>query len=94
MMPIQQIRRRVRAAVVIAGVAALLAACHHSDDDGGAVVQPPVGETPNPPAATDAFVAYVSQLIATQNDTGEPVSIDGVAATTPETTEPQALPAS
>lgn len=71
-------------------LAAALGACHHNDDD---KPTPPVAETP-PPTATDAFFAYVSQIVATFSDTAEPASTDGVTVTAPENTEPQPLPAS
>jgi type IV pilus biogenesis protein CpaD/CtpE len=84
----------VATAVAALAVAATLASCsNHDDDNGGA--KPPVAETPTPPVATtDAFITYVSQLVATQDETSEPASVDGVAATAPENTEPQPLPAS
>ena len=91
---LQANKRRALAAMAVIGFAAVLAACHHNDDDDG-IGQPPVAETPPPPpATTDAFIAFVTQLIAAPNETGEPVSVDGIAATTPETTEPQPVPAS
>jgi hypothetical protein len=85
----------VATAVAALAVAATLASCGHSDDDHGGDMKPPVTETPTPPVATtDAFITYVSQLVATQDETSEPASVDGVAATAPENTEPQPLPAS
>jgi hypothetical protein len=80
--------RRPIAALALVSLAALLGACHHSDDDNGSST-PPVAETP-PPAA-DAFITYVSQQVATQSDSAEPVSTDGVTATSPETSEPSAV---
>jgi hypothetical protein len=85
----------VATAAAALAVAATLASCSHNDDDRG---KPPVAETPNPPgppvATTDAFITYVSQQVATADETSEPASVDGVAATAPENTEPQPLPAS
>jgi hypothetical protein len=70
-----------------------LGACHHSDDD--RPTPGPVGGTPNPPPAmTDAFFAYVSQIVAAFSDTAEPASLEGVTVTAPDDTEPQPLPAS
>ncbi|SMP43934.1 hypothetical protein [Noviherbaspirillum suwonense] len=41
--------------------------------------------------ATDAFFTQVLALIGTSPDNTEPVSIDGIAATSPETIEPAPL---
>ena len=83
--------RRGRLALVALPVLLALAACgHHHDDDntgGGGGTTPPV-------ATSDAFVTYVSQQVATQSDTAEPLSTDGVNPTVPENSEPVALPAS
>jgi hypothetical protein len=89
----QTIARRSLAATVVVALAALLPACHnndHDDNHGGGT--PPVADNPNPPVATDAFITYVSQQVATLSDTGEPLSTDGVSATAPETTEPLPIP--
>jgi hypothetical protein len=85
----------VASAVAALAVAATLASCGHNDDDdhGGDMKPPPVAETPAPPVSTaDAFITYVMQLVSTQDETSEPGSVDGVAATAPENTEPQPLP--
>jgi len=83
--------RRGRLALAALPVLLALAACgHHHDDDntgGGGGTTPPV-------ATSDAFVTYVSQQVATQSDTAEPLSTDGVNPTVPENSEPVALPAS
>ena len=83
--------RRGRLALAALPVLLALAACgHHHDDDntgGGSGTTPPV-------ATSDAFVTYVSQQVATQSETAEPLSTDGVNPTVPENTEPVALPAS
>ncbi|WP_156895532.1 hypothetical protein [Massilia putida] len=82
---------RKRSVIVILAAAALVAACHHHDDDNNnSSMPPPTGNTP-PPAVTDAFVSYVSQVVATQSDTTEPAATDGVTVTTPEDVEPIAL---
>jgi hypothetical protein len=83
--------RRGRLALAALPVLLALAACgHHHDDDntGGS------GGTTPPVATSDAFVTYVSQQVATQSDTAEPLSTDGVNPTVPENSEPVALPAS
>jgi hypothetical protein len=84
MTKLQTMARRPFAALALVALAALLGACHHNDDD-----NPPVAQTPTtPPVATDAFITYVSQQVATQSDSAEPLSTDGVGATAPEDTEP------
>ena len=90
---LQRTAHRALAAVAVLGLATIVAACHHNDDDRG-MGQPPVGGAPNPPAVTDAFVTYVAQVVATQDETSAPASIEGVTVTAPETTEPQPLPGS
>lgn len=84
--------RRGRLALAALPVLLALAACGHHDDDNN----PGGGGTTNPPpvATSDAFVTYVSQQVATQSETAEPQSTDGVNPTVPENTEPVALPAS
>jgi len=80
---------RKRSVIAILAASALVAACHHHDDNDKGT-KPPTGSTP-PPAVTDAFVSYVSQVVATQSDTTEPAATDGVTVTTPEDAEPIAL---
>jgi hypothetical protein len=75
------------AALLALGVA--MTACGHHDHD-----RSPGNGNTDPPVATDAFVTYVAQQTATQDDTGEPLSTDGVNVTTPETSEPSPLPGS
>lgn len=92
---LQQSARRALAAMAVLGLATIVAACHHHDDDRDkGQGQPPVGGTPNPPVATDAFVTYVAQVVATQDETSEPASVEGVAVTAPESAEPLPLPGS
>lgn len=84
--------RRSRLALAALPVLLALAACgHHHDDDstGGSG-----GGTTPPVATTDSFITYVSQQVATQSETAEPLSTEGVNPTVPENTEPVALPAS
>jgi hypothetical protein len=69
----------------------VLSACggssHH--DDGGPAVPPP--DKP-PITASDTFFSAVLAMIGMSPDDQEPASVDSVAATTPEATEPSALP--
>ena len=92
MSPLDPIGRRALLAAGVLGLATLAACNHHDDDHRDTSMTPPVDTTPSPPVTTDAFIATVSQIIATQNETAEPVSLDGIEATSPETTEPQPLP--
>jgi hypothetical protein len=63
-----------------------LGACGGSDNDGNS------GGTPAASAgATDAFFAQVKALTGASPDNTEPVAIDGIATTSPETTQPAAL---
>jgi hypothetical protein len=83
----------------MAGIVVALAACgSHNDNDNNGMTKPsspsapPVAVTPTPPPAMlDAFIASVMQLVATQDDTSEPISTDTVTATMPEDNEPLAL---
>jgi Tfp pilus assembly protein PilP len=87
-------KSQARALAALA-VALALAACHHNDDDDrNGTTTPPVAETPPPVSTVDAFFSYVMQLVSTQDETSEPGSVEGVAVTAPENTEPQPLPAS
>jgi hypothetical protein len=63
-----------------------LAACGGSSNDHGN----DNGQAANP-GPTDAFLAKVQALIGNSPDNTEPESIDAVAVTTPETTEPAPL---
>ena len=84
--------RRGRLALAALPVLLALAACggHHDDDNTGGRG----GGTTPPVATTDSFVTFVSQQVATQSETSEPLSTEGVNPTVPENTEPVALPAS
>jgi len=86
---LQSTRHRAFAAIAVLALASLIAACHSHDEDDHSQA-PPVAGTPNPPpATTDSFVTYVTQVVATADESSEPASIDGVAVTTPDETEPQ-----
>jgi ABC-type uncharacterized transport system auxiliary subunit len=85
---VQANRARLPVLAAALALAAVLGACHHHDDDDDNNKPKP------PPVATDAFIAYVSQIVATSSDTAEPASTDGVTVTEPDNTEPQPLPAS
>jgi hypothetical protein len=60
----------------------LLAGCGNGDDSN------PFPPTPAPEPTTDAFYAAVLALVASSPDDAEPGSIDNVAATAPEDSEP------
>ncbi|SFC33890.1 hypothetical protein [Massilia yuzhufengensis] len=84
--------RRARGAALLLAAAALLTACGSSDDR-HETTPPPVVVTPTPPvSAIDAFFALVRARASQLLDNDEPVEIDSVTATAPETTEPEPLP--
>ena len=81
--------RHKRGAMLAAAfcTALTLAACGGDDDRSQ---NPPGGGTTPPPVATgDSFFAYVSALVGNLLDNTEPASIDAVAETKPENTEPE-----
>lgn len=88
--------RRPRLAFAAAALAAsfLLAGCGSDNDDGRSTAAPPGApvNAPTPVPPMDAFIAFVKAQIASMLDTTEPVSIDSVTETTPETTEPEPVP--
>jgi hypothetical protein len=66
----------------------VLAACGGSSNDHGNGNDGGQAANPGP---TDAFLAKVQALIGTSPDNTEPESIDAIAVTKPETTEPAPL---
>jgi hypothetical protein len=68
------------------GLLLALGACggsdNHNDGNGGQAANP---------GAADAFFARVQALIGTSPDNTEPVPIDAIAVTAPETIEPAPL---
>jgi hypothetical protein len=80
------INKRLYAAL---GLLLALGACggsdNHNDGNGGNG-----GQAANP-GASDAFFARVQALIRTSPDNTEPVPIDAIAVTAPETIEPAPL---
>jgi hypothetical protein len=67
-----------------------LTACGGSSNHTPAVTMPPE-VTPPPMTLVDAFVTAVLALIGDSSDTKEPVSIDAIAVTAPEDSEPVAV---
>ena len=68
--------------------ALLLAACGGGSKSPEPVaVQPP--PAPAPPMQADAFFASLSGIVNTTSDDAEPGSVDTLAATVPEDSEPQ-----
>lgn len=84
---------RAAAAIVLAVlVGAGLSACGSDDrDDYGNNGNPTPTPTPTPPPVAETFYSAVSSVVGASNETGEPNSIDAVAVTAPETTEPDPL---
>ncbi|WP_332878559.1 hypothetical protein [Massilia sp. S19_KUP03_FR1] len=90
MLNIQFFKRRGRLSlgVAVATAALTLAACGSSNNDTGATV-PQGGDNSTPPVVADSFINIVKGLFSATNETAEPVSIDGVTASAPETTAPE-----
>jgi hypothetical protein len=86
--------RRALAAMALLALASMVAACsgHDDDRDQNQAAPPVTGTTPPPPVASDAFVSYVAQVVATQDETGEPASTEGATLTAPEGAEPLPVP--
>jgi hypothetical protein len=63
---------------MIGAVLASLAACGGSDNAPGQ-------------GGFDAFLAEVARVVGTTSETTEPIDIDALVATAPETTEPELL---
>lgn len=61
----------------------VLAACGSGGGDGGGLI--------GGGGVQDAFIAEVRAVIAASLDTAEPREIDSLTATSPESTEPEAL---
>lgn len=76
-----------RNALAVAAVSLALAACGGSNHNSSAP------DVPADPPVVDAFFANVLTRVASLLDTAEPVPIDDVTITTPETTEPEVVPA-
>lgn len=83
-----KLQHTLRGACAMGLVALALAGCGDSDNDGR---RPPPAPEPPPVSAIDAFFAFVESRIASLSESDEPVSIDSVAVTAPENTEPEAL---
>jgi hypothetical protein len=84
---------RKRTSALLLSSALLLAACGGSSDRDSAPVAPPTGSPP-PVASTDTFFQIVLARISSLLDNAEPVEIDAIPLTVPETTEPEPIPAS
>jgi hypothetical protein len=83
---------RLRNGALLVSLALLLGACGGSNDrDPVATTPPPVGTTP-PPVSTDTFFQTVMARVASLLDNDEPVAIDAIPLTVPETTEPEPVP--
>lgn len=76
-------------AIVLAAVG-FLSACGGGGGGGGGGVAS--GPAPGTGCSGDSFFCAVLAVIAISPDDAEPVDITAIAATSPETTEPTALP--
>lgn len=79
---------RTRNAALLVAVALFLGACGGSDNDKSTVPPPPTGTTP-PPVASDTFIDTVRARIASLLETDEPIAVETIPVTSPETTEPE-----
>jgi hypothetical protein len=84
---------RMRNGALLVSLALLLGACSDNDDRKHVVAPPPPTGTMPPPPSADSFFALVAARVASLLDNDEPVAVDAVNATTPETTEPEPVPA-
>ncbi len=82
---------RMRNAALLLSAALLLAACGGSNDRDPVTTPPPTGTTP-PPVSTDTFFQTVLARVASLLDNDEPIAIDPIPVTAPETTEPEPVP--
>lgn len=83
---------RMRNGALLVSLALLLGACSDNDDRKHVTQPPPPTGTMPPPPAADSFFSLVASRIASLLDNDEPVAIDTINATTPETTEPEPVP--
>ena len=84
--------------LIVVSLAACLAACGHSNDNsslnsGGSTTP----TNPTPPTGVvagmlDSFGMFVASIIGTTSETASPVSIDSVAVTQPDNTQPAVVP--
>jgi len=91
--------KRTLQIAAIATVVSCLAACGSSDNNTSlasstppATTTPPAGSgTGTVTAMIDSFTQYVMSMIGMTSETTQPVSIDAVVVTQPETTQPVAV---
>ena len=85
-------RKRLGFATAALAAGLLLTACGDNHDHSEPPAPTPTPTpTPTPVPVVDSFFAYVSALVASTLDSGEPVDIDAVAVTAPDNTEPEAV---
>ena len=83
---------RTRNAALLLSAALLLVACGGSNDRDPVSTTPPPGGTTPPPVATDTFFQTVLARVAALLDNDEPIAVDAIPVTAPETTEPEPVP--
>jgi len=84
--PWKAIRRAAGGMVAIATVT-MLASCGGSDDGQPVVVPPVASNTPPASASVDVngFIAFMKALVATQQDTAQPLDVTAFVAPTTDT---------
>lgn len=82
----------MRNAALLLSAALLLTACGGSNDRDPVATTPPPTSTTPPPVSTDTFFQTVLARVASLLDNDEPVAIDAIPVTVPETTEPEPVP--
>ena len=83
---------RLRNGALLLSVALLLGACGGSNDrDPVATTPPPTSNNP-PPVSTDTFFQTVLARVASLLDNDEPIAVEAIPITAPETTEPEPVP--
>lgn len=86
-------QHRLAVGIAVAAAALTLAACGGgSNDNASNSPVPPTSDNPLPVVTADSFITIVKALITVTDETSEPKPIDGVTATTPDTTAPDPVP--
>ena len=85
-------RTHARNAALLLSAALLLVACGGSNDREQVTTPTPPTGTVTPPVSTDSFFQIVLARVSALLDNDEPIPIENVTITVPETTEPEPVP--